>query len=277
MSLAHSAPQRILLTGQRGYLGQCLAALISADPALELLTPTQRLEKLPPKSLACEAVIHTACHRAPLGTSSAAEFARDNETATATLLAALSEKTPILYTSTHNVYGTAPHHTESARPQPQDLHGQSKLRTEYLLQKGPHPVQIVRLTGLWGPGVGRLGRTFLDQCMARAKAQQPITLLATPTQRDQLYVWDAARWLLHMLKHKLEVPVLNLAGPVFCLQDHIRQFCAASPYPVSLQVSAQAPLHPPLLDTSLWHSLRGDFALTPAAEIFNTVWKEELP
>ncbi|MGV3526198.1 MAG: NAD-dependent epimerase/dehydratase family protein [Candidatus Sericytochromatia bacterium] len=274
MPLNPTARQRIWVTGQRGYLGQCLAVLIQADPALELVSTDQRLQTLEAGSIHCDVVIHTACHRDPRGSSSAADFTDNNENATRTLMAALAEITPILYTSTHGVYGTAPAYTENANPQPTSLHGQSKWRTEQLLQTGPHPVQIVRLTDLWGPGVGRLGRTFLDQCLAKARQQESITLFEIPTLRDHLYVWDAARWLLHMLNNPLSVGVLNLAAPAFCLQERVRAACAGAPHPVSLVMSQQPPTHPPLMDTSLWQSLQQDFALTPVESIFKTIWEQ---
>lgn len=252
--------RRIFLTGHRGYLGQCLAHLIQESPHLNLLTSETRLEDLPARSIHCEGVIHVATRREEKADTAALNG----------LLNALAAPVPFIFTSSVKVYGNHQHQaTEQTPPEPDSPYGQSKYQLERRLQKTEHPLSILRLGSLWGYGVTCYGKTFLDQALHSIAQQQALHILSPPVYRNHLFVWDAARWIHHMVQENLTIPVLNLAGDVQNFQAQIEDLCRHAPagYHPTLHYPESPAAQPSLLmSTVLWEHLRSH-PLTPWPEL----------
>lgn len=252
--------RRIFLTGHRGYLGQCLAHLIQEDPDLSLVTSEVRLEDIPAQSIDCEGVIHGATRREPAADAAALTG----------LLNALKAPVPFIFTSSVKVYGNHQHQaTEQIHPEPDSPYGQSKYQLERRLQNTEHPLSILRLGSLWGYGVNRYGKTFLDQALQRIAQHESLSLLSPPVYRNHLFVWDAARWIHHMVQDKLQIPVLNMAGETQHFQTQIEDLCRHAPagYHPTLHYPESPAAQPSLLmSTALWEHLRSH-PLTPWPEL----------
>jgi nucleoside-diphosphate-sugar epimerase len=272
--------RRVFLTGHRGYLGKCLAYLIKQDAHLSLITTDERLETLKKSSIACDVVIHTVCRRSNARGDNQHELKRDNEDSTHALIAALQSPTPIIYTSSVWVYDSSQVMAdEKVPPTSYSAYGVSKRNTELLLTESQHTASILRLGTLWGFGFDRYGRTFLDDCIGKVKAQQPITLLEEPAWRAPLFVWDAARWIYTMVKQSLYTPILIMAGENVVLQEKIERLCAHAPEtysPIIIRKPGKVESPRSLLDTRLWQTLckNNHFRLTPWPVLERRAWQE---
>lgn len=272
--------QHVFLTGHRGYLGRCLAYLIEQDANLALITTNERLETLEKDSIHCDRVVHTISRRSNASGDNQDELQRDNEESTRALLSALQSSTPIIYTSSVSVYSDLPTPSdERCLPAPSTPYALSKLNAERLLTESDHPAHLLRVASLWGFGHDRYGRTFLDDCLQKVRAQQPVTLFEEPALRQHLFVWDAARWIHTMIRNRIDVPLLNMAGESIVLQEKVQSLCAHAPKaytPVMNWESGGVGKSQPVMDTRLWQSLckAYDFALTPWSILEQQAWQE---
>lgn len=203
----------LLLTGERGYVGSTLAAVL-ARQGIPFATLPGRLEGLAPRSLRCRRVIHCAgalAHRP-------ADWQQANVLGTQRLLAALPADAEIVLLSSRSVYDPqAPGPlTEDAPTRPGSGYGQSKLAAEEALRASGRPCLILRVSTLFGvAGHGGLGEFNFPAQALRALVRGEAVPLFTPDRPcDYLEVQALALALAGLARQPLPAQSLyNLAGP----------------------------------------------------------------
>lgn len=214
---------RILLTGSNGLLGQKLVALLSTQPAVELVATSRGPNKL--------AVLYPQVRFVPLDVTDAAQVQRvlgqerpthlihtaamtnvdecelnhaecwqQNVTAVANLVAACEEyRVHLLHVSTDFIFsGEAGPLAEDAVPAPVNFYGQSKLAAEQLVQASTTPWAILRTVLVYGTAHD-YGRTNIvlwvrDSLRAGKTIQVVDDQYRTPTLAEDLAMgcWLAA-------------------------------------------------------------------------------------
>ncbi len=209
----------ILLTGQRGYLGACIASELTRR-RIRFTGLPGRLEDVAPGSLRAGIVIHTAGalrHRT-------GEADGSNRVGTEALLAGLAAPTPVIFVSSRSVYaprdGDAPLR-ETDQVGPVDSYGLSKWQAERRLATSGHPFVIVRPTTLIGLGVDNVGRSFLSMAARTLVGGGAVTLFAPDRVHDHLDVQTLACALIRvaMKPALIDGGIFNVAGPVRGLHE----------------------------------------------------------
>lgn len=260
---------KVLLTGNAGYLGQSLSQLLLSEGHEPVGLPG-RLETLDPASLDVDAVIHCAVSRQ--NDFPPEQMNLTNVTGTQSLMAALVRPTRIVFVSSRWVYGPLDPQpcTEDYPPHPNTSYGHSKWQAEQLLANSHHPVFIIRSSALFGAGVERLGRTFLDKALLSLVKREPITLFTPDSLRDYVYVWDLANGILQALNcPELWPACVNLAGPRRSVHGLVKLLHAV--YRQHTGYDGKLILRPghgpaaefPALDTSKWLNLFGNSTFSP--------------
>lgn len=203
---------RLLLTGERGYLGSAVAARLSAL-GLPWAPVPGRLDLLAPASLEADLAIHCAgaLRHQP------ERLARDNVQASARLAAALPASARIVFASSRSVYGAPPGTwcRETDALEPTDDYGRSKLAAEAALRASGRPVLCVRLSTLFGAAPAGDCPSLPNQSLRRWRAGETVHLLADDMPVDYLAVQDAAARLVDLaLLPQWPTDALNLPGPV---------------------------------------------------------------
>ncbi|MGE3723987.1 MAG: NAD-dependent epimerase/dehydratase family protein [Candidatus Sericytochromatia bacterium] len=257
--------QKILLTGHRGYIGACLYQHFSEGPA-QVEIVAERLEELRPKSREADLIIHCAAKRQspnPVPPS----WYQSNELGTQCLLESMCQPTPILCLSSRMVYaaiGPESGWTENDPIAPQTAYGQSKVATEQRIVASGVPYVILRLSGVFGLGLGQWGQTFPEQVLRQLLKGETPVFSGSEHIRDYLYVWDLVKQIDYLIQHREVWPgIFNLSGqrrPVKPLLDsllqHFSQTFGENPQlkPEMESPSRQAP---PRLDIQKIQSLPG--------------------
>lgn len=273
-------PLKILITGEKGYLGACVTALLKADPRYQPCFLHERLQALRPGSLQADRLIHLAVRRPGAHVSEQALFA-DNFQGTASLLRALSSAIPVIFLSSTRVYGllqTEKLFTEEDTPQPACAYGESKLAAENHLRQNLSAVCILRSCALFGYGLGQAGRTVIDLFWQQQAAQLPLTVFQPDSLRNYLYVWDLARWVVELLQWPVSrwPDCLNVTAQYRSLQGMLAELIAASPLPppqLCYQQQVGQASHFARVSSQRWQTLREPFGLTPDAQIMQAYWQ----
>lgn len=205
--------KKILLTGHRGYIGACLYQHLSQRFQVEIIS--ERLEALRPKSREADLIVHCAANREVHNPSQQALY-QSNELGSLRLLASLSAPTPVLFLSSRMVYASASPESgwrESDLPQPQTAYGQSKWATEQKIVASGFPYLILRLSGVFGPGIAQWGRTFPEQVLRHLIKRERVVFSRVEEIRDYLYIWDLVKQIDYLLDCPDVWPgILNLSG-----------------------------------------------------------------
>ncbi|NJB69514.1 nucleoside-diphosphate-sugar epimerase [Desulfobaculum xiamenense] len=214
----------VLVTGHTGYLGSCLAAQFAAGGWNVDVLPN-RLENLTAQSIRADAVVHAAAalrHRH-------ADLMRVNAEGTANLLAALTGDPFVVHISTRSVFRPQPDPTpldETARPDPQDAYGESKLAAEGVVSASGLRHVIIRSTGLSGVSPSGEGRGVLTRMAGYALRAGRMCIHPTASI-DTLHVRDLARCIVRLCESPPEDRLLHAAGPRVSLAQAAQAVCEA--------------------------------------------------
>ncbi|MGM1061357.1 NAD-dependent epimerase/dehydratase family protein [Saccharothrix sp. Mg75] len=191
----------IAVTGSKGYLGSAVTKALAERNYVHAIV-AERLERLRPGALNCQAVLHCAGRLRGHG---AQRIWADNVTTTATLLRAVRSNTVIVLASSRAV--------DSAVP---DQYSRSKQAAEQLVAAHPGPTCVLRLTVLAGPSPGGLGRSFLSRMTAHAIRDRTITVPQHTRPVDLLDVREAAAVLaaVSVAPDRRRMTLHATAGPV---------------------------------------------------------------
>lgn len=264
---------QIFLTGATGYLGRSVAAdLLAAGHQVQLCAV--RLAQLPPRSIHADAVVHVAAYSYgnpafPDTLHSPEDIRQSSVDGTAQLLAAIAGRPRMLYISSRAVYGNGwPQRTvpEDAPLQATDVYGQSKAKAEQLIRNSTLEHVILRITSLYGMAHGHAGRSFVNVMIERVWRERRIEIIGTGHCVDPLYVGDASRAIVNILRHWPEQSAIyNLSGPpcdieTFALKLYDIALDAGIDCNVTRRERPSKVAH--LLDCSRLSSLPGNVPLT---------------
>lgn len=219
----------LLLTGHRGYLGACIAALLTrAGVPHQVLA--SRLHEIAPASLDVSGVIHCA---GPLRHRGDAVQMDHHCGGTRTLLQGLARPVPVVYVSSRSVYGRARAGLldESTPAVPLEAYGAAKLAAEVTIRESGVPFVILRASTLIGFGVDQDGHSFLRQALHRLRAGEMVTRYLPDRLHDALDVWAAAQACIDVAQGAHGNETFNLGGPVRSLHatlDALAAACAAT-------------------------------------------------
>lgn len=219
----------LLLTGHRGYLGACVAELLSRSGVAHRLLPG-RLQDVPPASLDVSGVIHCAGSLRHKG--DAAQM--DNHwNGTQALLAGLTRPVPVICVSSRSVYGRARSEflDEDAPVAPVEAYGAAKCAAENAIRKSEAPFVILRSSTLIGMGVGNDGLSFMRGAVHRLLAGESVNRYSPDRLHDALDVWAAAQACIQVSQGAYWHETLHLAGPVRSLHatlDALASACGAA-------------------------------------------------
>ncbi|MBI3148368.1 MAG: sugar nucleotide-binding protein [Betaproteobacteria bacterium] len=252
---------RILLTGERGFLGSSIAAELTRRGHAFTTLP-RRLEFLEPASLLADWVFHCAgalAHRPE-------DWQRANVVGTEKLLAALRPDARIIHLSSRSVYdgsGTSAI-TEDAPLAPASGYGHSKLAAERAVQASGHAYLILRATTLFGcAGNGTLGEfNFPAQALRALARREPVQVFEPDRLTDYLEVKTLARAMVDLLEFAPQWNrIYNLAGPARSLHGFIEDLAAranAAGLPTARLIHVPGPPpRGPVLDTRRWATVFG--------------------
>lgn len=264
---------RIFVTGATGYLGRSVAAdLLAAGHQVQLCSV--RLAQLPPRSIHADAVVHVAAYTHgnpafPATLHTAEEIRLSNLDGTASLLSAIAGRTRILYVSSRAVYGAGwPQRTlaEDAPLQATDVYAQSKIDAERLIRESALEHVILRITNLYGMGHGHPGRSFVNVMIERIWRERRIDIMGADYCVDPLYVGDASRAMLDILRYWPEHSgIYNLSGPTCDIEAFaltLREIALGAGIDCSVTRRDRPAKVAHLLDCSRLNSLLGNLPLT---------------
>jgi len=271
--------QKILLTGHRGYIGACLYQHFSQGPAqVEIIA--ERLEELRPKSREADLIIHCAAKRHNPNLTQPSAY-QSNELGTLRLLESMCKPTPVLCLSSRMVYAAISPESgwkENDPIAPQTAYGQSKGATEQKIVASGFPYVILRLSGVFGLGIGQWGQTFPEQVLRSLIKRETPVFSGSEHIRDYLYVWDLVKQIDYLIQHTEVWPgIFNLSGqprPVKPLLDsllqHFSQTFGESP---QLHTEKESPSRqaPSRLDIQKIQSLPGLPEWTDDADVIQTL------
>lgn len=223
----------LLLTGHRGYLGACIAALLTRAGVPHRLLAT-RLHEIAPASLDVSGVIHCA---GPLRHRGDAVQMDHHCGGTRSLLRGLTHRVPVVYVSSRSVYGRAPAELldESTPAVPVEAYGAAKLAAEVAVRESGVPFVILRASTLIGFGVDQDGHSFLRHALHRLRAGETVTRYLPDRVHDALDVWAAAQACVDVAQGAHRNETFNLAGPVRSLHATLDALAAACGAPNALR------------------------------------------
>lgn len=215
----------LLLTGHRGHLGGCVAALLTRGGLPHRVLDT-RLQDIVPASLDVSGVIHCA---GPLRHRGDAAQMDDHCHGTQALLRGLTGPVPVIYVSSRSVYGRAGARLldETASASPVEAYGEAKLAAEVAIRESGVPFVILRSSTLIGMGVDRDGHSFLRQAVHRLLRGETVTRYLPDRLHDALDVWAAAQACVEVWRGAHWNEIFNLAGPARSLHDTLEAMAAA--------------------------------------------------
>jgi UDP-glucose 4-epimerase len=214
---------RVLLTGETGFLGRRVHAALDADPGLAVTVLGKRLGELEPGELASfDIVVHLAAWTTKrAGASDWGSVLDANVNGLASLLEALDgAPRRFLFASTADVYG--PHGgcslCEGSSLDPTDAYAASKLLGEHVVAEDARAREYeacaMRIGHVYGPGEEAYEKFVPSAIRALMKGRPPTVVGDGQTRRDLLYVDDAAEAVRRLVVHAEELPRrLNLAAP----------------------------------------------------------------
>lgn len=202
----------LFLSGDRGYLGSCVAARL-ARAGIPFTTRPERLQALLPRSLDASAVIHCAGNLRHRGDDTLHE---SHVQGTWALLDALKRPVPVVFVSSRSVYGRHDGAVldETCVAQPADVYGEAKLQAEETIRTSGCPYVILRLSTLIGYGVGGDGHSFLRNALHRLQAGQDVTRFTPDRPHDALDIWAAADACVSAARGSAWNTIFNVAGPI---------------------------------------------------------------
>ncbi|MDO9313065.1 MAG: NAD-dependent epimerase/dehydratase family protein [Burkholderiaceae bacterium] len=218
----------LLLTGHRGYLGACVAAVLTRVGVPHRVLAT-RLQEIAPASLDVSGVIHCA---GPLRHRGDAVQMDGHCDGTRALLRGLTRPVPVVYVSSRSIYGRASAEllNETVLAAPVDAYGGAKLAAEVSIHESGAPHVILRCSTLIGMGVDQDGHSFLRQALHRLRAGETVTRYLPDRPHDALDVWAAAQACVEVSQSVHGNETFNLAGPARSLHatlDALSTACGA--------------------------------------------------
>jgi UDP-glucose 4-epimerase len=217
--------KRVLLTGENGFLGKRVRSNLEAVPGVELRLLGKRLTELEPAELRdVDDVVHLAAWTTKrAGASDLERMTEANVMGLRALLGALDvPPRRFLFASTADVYGmTSGEVLDEGSPlDPTDAYAASKLLGEHMVAEDAHARDyefcVVRIAHLYGPGEESYEKFVPASIRALMKGRPPTVVGDGQTERDLLYVDDAAEAIRRLLTFADELPVcVNLAAPEF--------------------------------------------------------------
>ncbi|HTZ85672.1 MAG TPA: NAD-dependent epimerase/dehydratase family protein [Solirubrobacteraceae bacterium] len=214
---------RVLLTGERGFLGKRVAELLGADPAIELVPLGKRLGELEAgEHPSLDVVVHLAAWTTKRsGASDIDRVIEANVLGLRDLLRALDPPPRrMLFASTADVYGPASglEITEQMSLRPADAYAASKVLGEQFVvedaRERDYEASTVRIAHLYGPGEESYEKLVPVAIRALMQGRPPTVVGDGETRRDLLYVDDAAEAIRRLVLAPQPLPpVLNLAAP----------------------------------------------------------------
>ncbi|HTW42742.1 MAG TPA: NAD-dependent epimerase/dehydratase family protein [Solirubrobacteraceae bacterium] len=215
--------QRVLLTGETGFLGKRVHALLCADTQLSVVPLSARLPRLVGATrLEADVVVHLAAWTTKrAGDSNLPEIVDANVAGLLALLEALDPPPRrFLFASTADVYGAgnAGRLREDSPLHPIDAYAASKLLGEHIVKQDArdrgYQACAMRIGHLYGPGEQAYEKFVPAAITALMKGRPPTVVGDGTTRRDLLYVDDAAEAIRRLVLSGDALPeILNLASP----------------------------------------------------------------
>jgi nucleoside-diphosphate-sugar epimerase len=214
---------RVLLTGERGFLGSRVRELLDADPEVEIEVLAKRLGELASGELAgFDVVVHLAGwipKRA--GASDLGQAVEANVLGLGALIAALQPAPRrLLFASTVDVYGAREDQRIDERSllDPRGIYASSKLLGEQAFEADArergYEACSMRIGHLYGPGEEAFEKLVPMTIRALMKGRPPTVVGDGRCGRDLLYVDDAAEAIRRLVLAPVGLPaVVNLAAP----------------------------------------------------------------
>ncbi|MDL2338077.1 MAG: NAD-dependent epimerase/dehydratase family protein [Pseudomonadota bacterium] len=215
----------LLLTGHRGYLGACVAALLTRAGVPHRMLAT-RLHEIAPASLDVSGVIHCAGSLRHRGDA----VQMDNHChGTRVLLNGLVRPVPVVYVSSRSVYGraNAERLDEAVTVAPVEAYGAAKRAAEIVIRESGVPFVILRSGTLIGMGVDNDGLSFMRQAVHRLLSGECVTRYTPDRSHDALDVWAAAQACVEVSQGARWNETFNLAGPIRSLHATLNTLALA--------------------------------------------------
>lgn len=213
---------RILLTGERGFLGKRVRLLLEVDPAIELRIAAKRLGELEPGEChPVDTVVHLAAWTTKrAGSTDLDRIVDANVLGLRALLRAVDPAPQrFVFASTADVYGmrSGRELSESSPLDPTDAYAASKLLGEHMVAEDAcargYEACALRIGHLYGPGEEAYEKLVPAAIRALMKGRPPTVVGDGRTRRDLLYVDDAAEAIRRLLLTLEPMPAtLNLAA-----------------------------------------------------------------
>ncbi len=213
---------RVLLTGETGFLGKRVYASLDADPGVLVTVLGERLIDLERKAhLGVDIVIHLAAWTPKrAGSSDLRQIIDANIVGLHALLNAL-DPVPrrFLFASTVDVYGlrNGQEVHEHSPLNPTDAYAASKLLGEHMVMENARARQYeacaLRIGHLYGPGEETYEKFIPTAIRALMKGRPPTVVGDGQSRRDLLYVDDAAEAIRRLAVMPGDLPdLVNLAA-----------------------------------------------------------------
>jgi dTDP-4-dehydrorhamnose reductase len=227
-------PQKILITGANGFLGQHLCKFLqdagfvvfatsksNAAPYLQLhqlpfascdLTNAHAVKQLV-DSLQPNVIIHAAARSKPDDCELYPDLClQDNVESTRHLLQAAEQNhvQQFIYMSTDFVFGQDGPHAETDAPNPINFYGESKLRAEQLVQSSKLNTCVVRPVFIYGPRYAGMRNCFVQMITDNLQAGKPLKIVHDQ-QRTPTYVFDLCKGLQSIIEKNTN-GIFHLAG-----------------------------------------------------------------
>jgi UDP-glucose 4-epimerase len=269
---------RVLLTGESGFLGRRVRAQLTADPGLLVSVLGRRLEELEPGELGqFDIVVHLAAWTTKRAGGCDWERAVGaNIDGLASLLRALdAAPRRLLFGSTADVYGVCAGAAlrEDSPLAPTDAYAASKLLGEHMVVEDAkareYEACAIRIGHLYGPGEEEYEKFVPAAIRALMKGRPPTVLGDGQTRRDLLYVDDAAEAIRRLAVHRDELPRhVNLAAPdSYTLEEIASELMEIVGFIGKIRyLGDKANPASVSFDTALLRSIIGDWARVPLRE-----------
>jgi nucleoside-diphosphate-sugar epimerase len=213
---------RVLLTGERGFLGRRVQELLGADPAIDLEVLGKRLGELAPaEHPSLDVVVHLAAWATKRAGASDVDRVIDANVLGLRALLRSLEAPPrrLLFASTADVYGmrSGRELSETSPVDPTDAYAASKLLGEHVVAEDArvreYEATTLRIAHLYGPGEEAYEKLVPATIRALMKGRPPTVVGDGETRRDLLYVDDAAEAIRRLVLSDRQLPpLLNLAA-----------------------------------------------------------------
>ncbi len=225
--------RQVLLTGQGGFLGKRVHAILESDPEIAVSLIERRLAELEPKrGPEVDIAIHLAAWTTKRAGSLDLQQIIDANVVGLQALLAYLDPAPrrLLFASTTDVYGIRGGQElhESSALDPTDAYAVSKLLGEHMVMEDArirgYEASVVRIGHLYGPGEQRYEKFVPTAIRALMKGRPPTVLGDGQTRRDLLYVDDAAEAIRRLAIAPDGIPErINLAASVTYTLEEIAQ------------------------------------------------------